>query len=535
MKKFFALMGGIILLFLSVFAQAGTASVRKYAVALRETIIYAEPNTSSEALFVVPQGERMLILEDQLAWLKVKTSSGIVGFVRASSVKVEIERIIRQATENPPGIKAQPPAGPPSGAKTTISKKHSRLPLYIAGGLAVAGATAYVLFRKGGLLNRGTTTLKINSHPSQAKVYIDDEEKCETPCTVEKVSPGKHTIKVVRELYGEWSKEMELKGYQEYNIEATLSPYGYDFDFCFGGPGKALGQFYYPSDLTLDRDGNIYVTDNFNSRIQKFDSRGNFIMSLYTATPGGIKLNPDGIVYSPHNDRIYVTFDNDSYGALNWYDVGLNLIGSRYLGVHSGFLGVDSSGNIYAPNSWVGKILKIDPEGNKIDEWTLDPGYYPIEAAPSPNGNVYISADWDKILIYSSSGSFVGEFPKDIIEPRGIIVDRMGHVYVVAVFERKIYKFMPDGEEILSFGDSGDFSVPLGIAVFENGDLAIVDNDKHHVCIWRLSRNTVSSASAKISVKRKKGSQRFSPYGKNRKGGEIISSSKHFLPRKIRK
>ena len=38
--------------------------------------------------------------------------------------------------------------------------------------------------------------------------------------------------------------------------------------------------FYMPSDITVDEEGNVYVLDSGNHRIQKFDSEGNFLASF---------------------------------------------------------------------------------------------------------------------------------------------------------------------------------------------------------------------------------------------------------------
>ena len=271
MKKFLWGKGVVYLLgllfmvvaFSPVFAQ----TMKKYAIVkVSAANIRSAPSKNGSIVHMAMKGEKLELVEDLGTWLKVRTKSGVVGFVYSPLVQVEIEKVVAPSEQPPfqqppPTTSVQPPTPPPSGARTTVSKKRSLLPLYIAGGAAVAGVTAYLLFRKGGLLNKGTATLRVNSTPSEAKVYVDDEEKCETPCTVENVSPGTHTIKVVRELYGEWSREMEVKGYQEYDIEAELSPYGYDFDFCFGRAGGINGEFRYPWDLTLDQDENIYVAD----------------------------------------------------------------------------------------------------------------------------------------------------------------------------------------------------------------------------------------------------------------------------------
>lgn len=50
------------------------------------------------------------------------------------------------------------------------------------------------------------------------------------------------------------------------------------FITMWGSYGTGDGQFKYPSEAVIDSDGNVYVTDRTNNNVQKFDSNGNFIM-----------------------------------------------------------------------------------------------------------------------------------------------------------------------------------------------------------------------------------------------------------------
>ncbi len=45
----------------------------------------------------------------------------------------------------------------------------------------------------------------------------------------------------------------------------------------FGEEGQGNGQFKTPSDITVDKEGKLYVTDQFNNRIQVFDKDGNYL------------------------------------------------------------------------------------------------------------------------------------------------------------------------------------------------------------------------------------------------------------------
>lgn len=71
------------------------------------------------------------------------------------------------------------------------------------------------------------------------------------------------------------------------------------------GAGNAEGAFYFPSNITLARDGTIYVTDTGNFRIQAFSPEGEFIRAWgsvgdspgFFARPKGISTDSEGNVY----------------------------------------------------------------------------------------------------------------------------------------------------------------------------------------------------------------------------------------------
>ena len=81
----------------------------------------------------------------------------------------------------------------------------------------------------------------------------------------------------------------------------------------WGSKGKGDGQFLFTfAGIALDRHGNIYVTDDVNARIQKFDSSGHFLLKWGTRGAG------DGQFYLPYGvavdrqDNVYI-YDLNAY------------------------------------------------------------------------------------------------------------------------------------------------------------------------------------------------------------------------------
>ncbi len=563
MKKFFS--KGMIYPFVLVlliftggfkgFAQQ--VQVKKWAVVISAGAnIRTMPSTKGEIIYVAKFGEKLKLAEDLGVWLKVKLKDGRTGFVWSKLVRVEIEKIVKEApTAQPTTVKpvqpaqpaavkpvqpaqptaVKPIAAPQAGTQVKEGKKRSMTAFYFIGGLALAGGAAYFLLRKGGLLNKGTATLRVTSNPSEAKVYVDGTEKCTTPCTVENVAPGKHKIKVERELYGKWEQEMELKGYQEYNVDATLAPFKYNFDSCFGSYGSGNGQFDGPRDLTIDENGNIYVADHSNGRVQKFTSSGNFIKAVT------LSFYPTGIRYSHYNRRIYVT---DFTVSANLYSFTKEILfdWSKPLGVWGPeSIGVDTSGNIYIPDEEHNKILKYDGSGNYITGWSTggSASYFPRDAEQSPNGDIYVSIRSSKIVIYSSPGVKKGEFKGNLLDPMAIAFDRTGNVYVTDYSVGQVCKFPPDGSNWTCFGTrgsgDGQLSIPWGLGVFENGDVIVSDNRNNRICKWKITSQTTGTATAKITTSRRNGSTFNSNSFRRGFPGSAGHSERFHRPRKIRK
>ncbi len=75
--------------------------------------------------------------------------------------------------------------------------------------------------------------------------------------------------------------------------------------FSFGRRGGGNGEFNFPTNICLDRRGNIYITDSMNFRVQVFDPKGNFLSRFGKAgdgpgrfsKPRGIAVDSDGHIY----------------------------------------------------------------------------------------------------------------------------------------------------------------------------------------------------------------------------------------------
>ncbi|MFN7920689.1 MAG: peptidyl-alpha-hydroxyglycine alpha-amidating lyase family protein [Bryobacteraceae bacterium] len=114
----------------------------------------------------------------------------------------------------------------------------------------------------------------------------------------------------------------------------------------WGKKGTGDGEFDLVHDVTLDKQGRVYVADRANSRVQVFDAQGKFL-AKWTSVG-----QPWGIAYAEKENAMYIADGRDNRV------VKANLDG-QVLGVLSGFgkavgkldfahhIAVDSEGSIY--------------------------------------------------------------------------------------------------------------------------------------------------------------------------------------------
>jgi len=83
----------------------------------------------------------------------------------------------------------------------------------------------------------------------------------------------------------------------------------------FGSFGSLDLEFRSPSGVAVDSAGNIYVSDIYNNRIQKFDATGAHLLSFGNSGPElqrllypeGVSIGPAGYIYvtDTYNSRIH--------------------------------------------------------------------------------------------------------------------------------------------------------------------------------------------------------------------------------------
>ena len=211
----------------------------------------------------------------------------------------------------------------------------------------------------------------------------------------------------------------------------------------WGNSGSGVGQLNGASGLEFDGDDNLYVVDSLNDRVQKFTKDGKFLFSWGSSgNAEGQFKRPWGITVD-NNDHVYVAdWDNNrvqkfspdgdfllNFGASSSGDVALQ---------RPADVAVDSEGDVYITD-WGGKLVRIyDSTGNSIT---------------SLEGDAYELSKWGKQTVDANPDYAKGYRRAKNLEP------------------------------------FGRFNRPLGVEIDVNDRVIIVDSNRCRLQIYDKEKN----------------------------------------------
>ncbi len=294
------------------------------------------------------------------------------------------------------------------------------------------------------------------------------------------------------------------------NVSAIPTP---QYSAEFGGTGTGNGQFDAPDGIAFDSDGNIYVVDQNNNRVQKFNSSGVYQSQFGSAGTGNGQFdNPTDIAIDGSDNIFVVDTSNNRVQKFNSSGVYQSQFGSAGAGdgqLNSPFgIDLDSSGNIYIADGTNNRVQKFNSSGVYQLQFTAGLGSFatPVGLATDTNDNIYVAdngnnrvqkfdTDGTFLLEWGTSGSGNGQFSGI----SNIAVDNSNYIYVTDNSNNRVQRFTPDGTFVDTWGTSV-LSSPEGIAVNNsNNTVYISENTDNTITVWTQGTGTFSQTATGLN------------------------------------
>ena len=336
-------------------------------------------------------------------------------------------------------------------------------------------------------------------------VEIKDEQgqECVTEVKVEDMKDGTYNVSFYPRVQG------ILKLYVKVNEEhirgspftISVKPFHVKPVLCFGEKGQDEGMFTHPRDVAVTDKDEIVVADQWNHRVQVFDSNGTFLRSFGQKSENAVEFNkPTGIAISRDGKIFVAEYDNHRVQTVSWEGRHLGSFGGRgnldRQLLHPWGLSLDSNGNVIVADTG-NKLIKIfTPDGRfvmKIGE--KDSFSFPVHCVQC--GEYFIVSDQNEhcIKVFNREGHFQykfgkkGEGDREFDYPGYLLVNESQHLFVCDDCNNRVQVFDLNGNFIGKFGTKGsklgEFNAPFSMALLSNGRIVVSDQYNHRIQIFK--------------------------------------------------
>jgi hypothetical protein len=213
-----------------------------------------------------------------------------------------------------------------------------------------------------------------------------------------------------------------------------------EFMFAWGSEGNNPGEFSdYTTALEIDQNDNVYIVDNFYDKVQKFNSDGEFVSLIANNEtgdgvlnqPSDIAFGPDGSIYISDyvvwTDPVIKKYDSNGAYISNWS--GASTTAGKF--ESSPTITVGLSGEVYTYDEYNRTIAKFSG-GTLQSQWSL----------PTPDG--------DLGPLSTNSGS-------------KLYIDSANKIYVAENLYGLVYQFNDSGSLLNTWDLSGFSTITTGI------------------------------------------------------------------------
>lgn len=281
---------------------------------------------------------------------------------------------------------------------------------------------------------------------------------------------------------------------------AKLEGYSHEYSIYYASPGDRL---YRPTEVAVDRSGNLYVADTFKHRILIFDKQGKFLGKFGKKGknpgefefPSAITVDQEGRIYVLSNKQNRVQIFSPQKKLAWVIEVRSPLAatvkdGKLYITTDRGVMVGDLKGNL---------LFSFGIKGRGKGQFNR-----PTGIAVDDRGNIYVADSMNyRLSAYDKEGKHLWDVgapvdPQKAIQsrerkfglPTGLTLADDGLLYVMDAFNGEIYMFDTNGKQVGVIGEwgkeDGQFYYPAGIAYMGNELFAVADKFNDRVEVIRI-------------------------------------------------
>lgn len=275
-------------------------------------------------------------------------------------------------------------------------------------------------------------------------------------------------------------------------------------DEIIGKKGTAAGEFNCPGGIDVDPEGNLFIADSYNHRVQRITPDGKVTVLGGKGSVAGCFLNPQDIVVDNMSSLYVLEQGNNRIQKIDRNGC-LQLLIGRHGDRPGQFnspmgLAVDKAGCMLVADTGNNRLQKLSAMGLPLfvsDSRSGNRLFSPQGVDVAPNGNCCVVDTFMHCLVeFDPNGKELRRFgrmgtsPCEFNEPQDLAIDKFGRVLVVEMANHRLQIFDAQHNFILCFESTspvGRLSSPTGIAVGPSGEVYISDTMNHRIlrAIWK--------------------------------------------------
>eukprot|EP00058_Branchiostoma_floridae_P018628 XP_002604117.1 hypothetical protein BRAFLDRAFT_71595 [Branchiostoma floridae] len=267
---------------------------------------------------------------------------------------------------------------------------------------------------------------------------------------------------------------------------------------AFGGLGSETGQFNCPCGVTVSDEGEVFVADRWNQRIQVFTLQGTFVRQFPTVMSGEEEMDPHDVAMDGEGN-LWVVGGSCAHCAVQYNKQGrvLGRFDLQYTQYNRG-VAVDTRRNhILITQTTVdgdnlqGQVLVFRPDGTLVRTVGQQQGMkFPWYITVDGEGNILVSDTWNHcVYVYNEDGQFLFQFGGEgsgegqLMCPHGICSDRAGNIIVADQENRSMEMFDKTGKFLKHI--TTDMTEPWAVAMAPQGHVIVTDMEEERVSIYQ--------------------------------------------------